>query len=99
MEMAMTASIRSGRAAATNIDRMMEILGIDPGYSTAPMFDLAFSCALRTCGSCNAHETCTDWLAHAPDALIGPPEFCPSAELLWELLCSPGIGHRTHSVH
>jgi uncharacterized protein DUF6455 len=98
MEMAMTASIRPGYALATNMDRMMEILGIDVGYSAAPRFGLA-SCALRTCRSCNAQETCTDWLANAPDALIGPPEFCPNVELLWELLCSSGIGCRTHSVH
>jgi hypothetical protein len=95
----MTASIRPGYGPATNIDRMMEILGIDIGYGAARRFGLAYSCALRTCGSCNAHETCADWLANASDALIGPPDFCPNVELLWELLCRPGIACRTHSVH
>jgi Family of unknown function (DUF6455) len=78
-------------APATNIDRMMELLGIDVGYSVVPQFGLAFSQALRTCCSCSAHGECTEWLATGPDAPVGPPKFCPCVDLLWDLLCDPAV--------
>jgi Family of unknown function (DUF6455) len=87
-----------GKETATNIENMMERLGIDQGYRVVPRFGLLFSCALRNCGSCTRRKACADWLTADRDFVYGPPQFCPNFELLWELLCDPGIGHRTQPV-
>jgi hypothetical protein len=78
---------------ATNIDTMMERLGIDVGSRVTPRFDLLFSCALRNCGSCTAHKACSQWLATEHNSLAGPPKFCPNFDLLTELFFDPGVGH------
>jgi Family of unknown function (DUF6455) len=90
-------SSRRGRyVPAPHVDNMMERLGIDPGCCVTPRFGLRFLCALRTCSSCPAPDTCTAWLAEGPRPGIGPPKFCPNADLLWELLSEPAIGRRLH---
>ena len=81
----------------TNIDRMMERLGIDVGCQVAPRFGLLFSCAERNCATCRARETCTAWLAQDAGAHLAPPKFCPSFDLLCELFYDSGVGHHTHS--
>jgi Family of unknown function (DUF6455) len=83
-----------GCTTAANIDKMMERLGIDPGFRVVPRFGLLFACALRTCGSCAARKACADWTAQDHDPLVAPPRFCPNADLLSELLCDSSIGHR-----
>jgi hypothetical protein len=88
----------SGRRTAANIDRMMERLGIDVGYSAAPRFALLSSCAQRNCDACARRAACTRWLAKASDASSGPPKFCPNFDLLSELYYDPAVGHRTHGM-
>jgi Family of unknown function (DUF6455) len=95
----MISAIHPKCATTTNIDRMITRLGIDAGFAVVPRFGLTFSCALRTCRACTAGEACTEWLAKGPDALFGPPKFCPNVNLLWELLCDPAIGCRRHCVN
>jgi hypothetical protein len=80
--------------ATVNIDSMMERLGIDVGCRVTPRFGLLFSCALRNCNRCTAHEACTTWLSDEHVALAGPPKFCPNFDLLSELFYDPGVGHR-----
>ena len=84
-------------ATTTNIDRMMERLGIDVGCQVAPRFGLLFSCAERNCATCRARERCTAWLAQDAGAQVAPPRFCPSFDLLWELFYDSGVGYHTHS--
>ena len=40
----------------------------------------------RTCARCAASAECTEWLAETRASAVGPPRFCPNADLLWELL-------------
>ena len=80
--------IRRGREA-TNIDTMMERLGIDVGSRAAPRFGLLFSCTLRNCSCCTAYESCSRWLATKHEPLVGPPKFCPNFDLLSELFFDP----------
>jgi len=84
--------IRRGREA-TNIDTMMERLGIDVGSRAAPRFGLLFSCTLRNCSCCTAYESCSRWLATKHEPLVGPPKFCPNFDLLSELFFDPDAGH------
>ena len=89
----MGASSNAGYGTAANIDRVMERLGIDVGYSVVPRFGLLTSCAQRNCDSCTRREACARWLAKA-DASSGPPKFCPNFDLLSELYYDPAVGHR-----
>ena len=84
-------------APMTNIDTMMERLGVDVGCRVTPRFDLLFACALRNCSSCTARKACTGWLAKEHDPLLGPPKFCPNFDLLSELFYDPAVGHRRSS--
>ncbi len=95
----MGTSNRPGHRPGANIDRMMDRLGIDGRCSVAPEFGLAFSCALRSCSVCVAHEKCADWLAQESGLLSAPPDFCPNLAVLWDLLCDPAFGYHAHSVH
>jgi hypothetical protein len=95
----MSSSRHPKYASAANIDKMMERLGIDVGCQVAPRFGLLFSCALRNCATCKAHERCTEWLSKNADAHGGPPRFCPSFDLLCELFYDTNVGHVTHSGH
>ena len=83
---------------ATNIDRMMERLGIDVGYSAAPRFGLLSCCAQRKCDSCSQHAACTAWLAKDPGARLAPPKFCPNFDVLSELYYDFAVGHHTHGM-
>jgi hypothetical protein len=67
-------------------------------YATLPRYGLSFSSALRACNSCTARAQCAQWMADTRHTAFGPPKFCASADLLWELLCDPAIGHRPQSV-
>jgi len=90
----MSCSLSGGRfGAAVNIGRMMERLGIDPAYGVLPSYGVIFSSAWRTCRRCAASAECTKWLAETRASAVGPPRFCPNADLLWELLCDPAVGH------
>ena len=83
----MSCSLSGGRlGAAVNIGRMMERLGIDPAYGVLPRYGVIFSSAWRTCRRCAASAECTKWLAETRASAVGPPRFCPNADLLWELL-------------
>ena len=90
----MSCSLSRGRlGAAVNIGRMMERLGIDPAYGVLPRYGVIFSSAWRTCRRCAGSAECTKWLAETRASAVGPPRFCPNADLLWELLCDPAVGH------
>jgi hypothetical protein len=96
-EVAMCALRLLGSTTAPNVEKMMERLGIDPGFRVVPRFGLLFACALRNCSACIARQACADWLAQAHDIPLSPPGFCPNADLLSELLCDSSIGRR--NVH
>lgn len=94
----MGASSHAGRRTAANIDRMMERLGIDVGYSVAPRFGLLSSCAQRNCDACTKRAACAEWLAKDRDADPRPPKFCPNFDVLSELYCDFAVGHHTHGT-
>ena len=97
-EFAMCSSSRLERTTVANIGKMMGRLGIDMGYAALPRYGLAFSSALRACNSCTARAQCAQWMAKTRQTAFGPPKFCASVDLLWELLCDPAIGNRPQSV-
>ena len=97
-EFTMCSSSRLERTTTANIGKMMGRLGIDMAYAALPRYGLSFSSALRACNSCTARAECAQWMAKTRHTAFGPPKFCASADLLWDLLCDPAIGHRPQSV-
>ena len=65
---------------------MMERLGIDPGGGTVPSLSLSYAAAFHHCETCRSKQACRDWLDQAPAPAAFAPRFCPSADILFELL-------------
>ena len=64
---------------------MMERLGIEPGGRVTPRLGLTYATAVHRCEVCPYHETCRRWLDHAPALVGSAPQFCPDADILFEL--------------
>ena len=68
-----------------HVFEMMERLGIEPGSSVTPRLSLTYATAVHRCEVCPCHETCRYWLDHAPALIGSAPQFCPDADILFEL--------------
>lgn len=64
---------------------MMHRLGLEPSDGVLPQFSLRYTTALRRCEACPFKNTCRDWLDHAPASIKLAPQFCPDADILFEL--------------
>jgi hypothetical protein len=73
----------------TNVCRMMEHLGIEPGAGAVPRLGLRYATAFHRCRSCSAKQDCGAWLQGAAAAML-PPSFCPNADILFELVFDQG---------
>jgi hypothetical protein len=65
--------------------KMMEKLGIEPGSSVTPRLSLTYATAVRRCELCPYQEICRNWLDRAPASIGSAPQFCPDADILFEL--------------
>ena len=65
--------------------KMMEKLGIEPSSSVTPRSSLAYATAVHRCELCPYQKICRDWLDHAPLSIGSAPQFCPDADILFEL--------------
>ena len=70
---------------STHIYEMMARLGIEPGAGVLPQFSLQYAAALRRCETCRSKKACGDWLDYSPVMVNFAPDFCPNADLLFEL--------------
>jgi Family of unknown function (DUF6455) len=64
---------------------IMDRLGIDVGGGAIARFGLLFSCAVRSCQQCRYGAECREWLKSAPNVLDTAPEFCPNADIVFQL--------------
>jgi hypothetical protein len=78
-----TMALREHRRA--QVFEMMEKLGIEPSSSVTPRLSLAYATAVHRCELCPLQETCRNWLDHAPASIGLAPQFCPDADILFEL--------------
>lgn len=67
------------------LHEMMERLGIDPASGVLPHFSLAYMTALHRCQGCPDKEACRHWLDSTPMSVSFAPQFCPNADILFEL--------------
>jgi len=68
------------------ICEMMERLGLEPGGSEAPRLGLSYATALRRCQACPSKQACRDWLDSLSASPLVAPNFCPNADIFFELL-------------
>jgi len=78
----MTASVHK---YSTLIYEMMARLGIEPGAGVLPQMSLRYAVALRRCKTCRSKKTCQDWLDYGPAMINFAPDFCPNADILFDL--------------
>jgi hypothetical protein len=64
--------------------KMLERLGIELGAGVIPRYGLMYCAAIRTCRGCGSMRACAEWLATASDTCIAP-DFCPNADIFFEL--------------
>jgi hypothetical protein len=81
-----TPAVSEGQA--TSIAEMMRRLGIE---GVVPQLNLIYAAAVQQCEACRSKQACREWLDSMPQALVSAPDFCPNAEILFELRASqPG---------
>jgi len=68
-----------------HVFEMMKRLGIEPSSSVTPRLSLTYATAIHRCEVCPNHKTCRYWLDHAPAVIGSAPQFCPDADVLFEL--------------
>ena len=78
-----TSAIREHQAI--HVFEMMERLRIEPSSSITPRSSLTYATAVHRCEDCSYHQTCRYWLDHAPAFITSAPQFCPDADILFEL--------------
>jgi hypothetical protein len=72
-------------AYTTYLKEMMQRLGIDPASGVLPHFSLSYMTALHRCQACSAKKSCRHWLDSTPMSVHFAPQFCPNADILFEL--------------
>jgi len=81
-----------------NVYKMMEQLGIEVGGGVIPRFGLMYASAARTCRKCESVEACTKWLGTGAATSIAP-DFCPNADIFFELACEGQTVPRSTAMH
>lgn len=82
----------------TNVYKMMEHLGIELGGGVIPRFGLMYVSAVRTCQNCESVQFCTKWLGTASSISVAP-DFCPNADIFFELAFEGQTVPRTTATH
>jgi hypothetical protein len=65
---------------------LAEELGIDPGAKVDPRTELSFAMARRRCSKCTSKEKCRQALRQRVVTLSEIAPFCPSTDVLVDLL-------------
>jgi uncharacterized protein DUF6455 len=81
---------------AVQVFKMMEKLGIEPSSSVTPRLSLTYATAVHRCELCPYQEICRSWLEHAPASIGSAPQFCPDADILFELQYDQIIPAKRH---
>jgi len=96
----MTASSTAGRKS-TYLDEMMERVGVEPAGGVLPRYSLIYATALHRCQACPSKGACQEWLDSMPMSVSFAPQFCPNADILFELQVEqpPGNLHASRCSH
>ena len=80
---------------------MMERVGVEPAGGVLPRWSLTYATALHRCQACPSKEACQDWLDSMPMSVSFAPQFCPNADILFELQVEqpPGAAHASQCSH
>jgi hypothetical protein len=87
-----------GHSGQAEFLALAENLGIDPGAMVDPRTELSFAIARRDCSKCISKKKCREVLCHRVVKLSEIAPFCPSVEVLVDLLRRQPYGpSRRHS--
>jgi hypothetical protein len=64
-----------------NMCEMLDRLGLDTSILAHGRLASDLRSAVSNCQSCNADQTCQEWLLRAPEGIDKAPPFCPNAGL------------------
>ena len=84
---------------SANIGEMMERMGIDHNDRIESQFGPSLQAVIRSCQMCRLNKVCSEFLANSPVAVARPPEFCPFAGRLAELLGERVVAKARRTVH
>ena len=73
------------------LSQMLDCLGVDLGGSVVPRLGSVLISVFYACQSCDAAESCSDWLAHPSADHATPPKFCINQDILAEVLAEPSL--------
>ena len=75
-----------GHSGQAEFLALAENLGIDPGAMVDPRTEMIFAMARRRCSVCTSKERCRQALRQRVATLSDVAPFCPSVDLLVDLL-------------
>ncbi len=81
-----------------NVYKMMEHLGIEVSGGVIPRFGLMYASAVRACRKCESVQACTKWLRTASSMPMAP-DFCPNADIFFELAFEGQTVPRSTATH
>ena len=79
------AALTAGELSRNHTVRMMQRLGIEPGGGVVPHLSLSYIAAFHGCEVCPYKQACREWLDSAPASALLAPQFCPNADIFFEL--------------
>jgi len=82
---AIMAALTAGELCPNHTVRMMQRLGIEPGGGAVPHLSLSYIAAFHCCETCPYIQACREWLDSAPVSALLAPQFCPNADIFFEL--------------
>jgi hypothetical protein len=91
-------SFKSYDFPEANVYKMMEQIGIELGGGVIPRFSLMYASAVRTCLKCESVDACSKWLGAASATSVAP-DFCPNADIFFELEFDGLAIPRTTAMH
>lgn len=83
---------------AANVYKMMEHLGIESSGGVIPRLGFTYTSAVRTCQKCQSVRVCTEWLEAAHSTSVAP-DFCPNADIFFELVMEGWAVPRIVAMH
>jgi hypothetical protein len=78
-------SLASVKKEPVYLWEMMQRLGIEADVGILPRWSLSYATALHRCQMCPYKQTCRQWLESKPAPAAFAPQFCPCADILFEL--------------
>ncbi len=75
----------TNKRQSTKLSQVMQRLGVEPAGGVVPRWSLTYVTALHRCQGCASKQACQEWLDSMPMSVAFAPQFCPNADILFEM--------------